>query len=551
MLNPYVRPGIDDRPDLDKALSPEDKAAVARLAIKSNRLPPEASADQPEAQAVRLVTAAPASVASSAAAAAAAASVDAPAPDMASAYLDMRDPVVAANGEKPSAREVSRLNWGFFAASMLVGAPWVALNTIAMPNAVARLFHYDTAMLEVVINPASGRPFPVATELAMPLAVLVIVGVVAAALFTPLVSALSDRTRTPLGRRTPWMVAGGLLCALITLILGQDTSMVVLCFFWAMMQFAYAMLSAPLAAAISERVPDKFRPRIERWHGIGVMLAQTLGVLIGAFGVMFGSSAPFKAIAWVFAISGIAAALILPREPSSEEMPRRRFSSGEVLDQLRPPAGSPAFALAFTARTCMMAGVGLTSVFLWYLVRFWVYGKPVLFTSAPLTIPAGFLIAGMAVATLIGAALASWSAAPISEAIESRGIATPVVVAAACLTYAVGLALAWGLGAWSTGAARENGMLLFALISGFAFGLYDALGLEMVMDSLPDPRTAGRDLGVYALANSAGLALAAIIGAILVNAFSHSFGYYLLFPSAIVMVLLAGIVTLRGAGDKE
>ena len=44
--------------------------------------------------------------------------------------------------------------------------------------------------------------------------------------------------------------------------------------------------------------------------------------------------------------------------------------------------------------------------------------------------------------------------------------------------------------------------------------------------------------------NSAGLALAAIIGALLVNAFEHSFGYYLLFPSAIVMVLLAGIVTL-------
>ena len=57
MLEPYVRPGIDDRPDLDKVLSPEDKAAVARLAIKNRRRPPEASADQPEAQAVRLASA--------------------------------------------------------------------------------------------------------------------------------------------------------------------------------------------------------------------------------------------------------------------------------------------------------------------------------------------------------------------------------------------------------------------------------------------------------------------------------------------------------------
>lgn len=227
MLEPYVRPGIDDRPDLDKVLSPEDKAAVARLAIKNRRRPPEASADQPEAQAVRLASA------GSSAAAAAAASVDTPAPDMSSAYLDMRDPMVAVNGQRPTAGQVSRLNWGFFAASILVGAPWVALNTIAMPNAIARTFGYDTAVAgHIAINPATGRPLPVATELAMPLAVLVIVGVVASMFAMPLISVLSDRTRTPLGRRTPWMVGGGLLCALITLILGQNIGIIVLCIFW-------------------------------------------------------------------------------------------------------------------------------------------------------------------------------------------------------------------------------------------------------------------------------------------------------------------------------
>ena len=153
-----MRPGIDDRPDLDKALSPEDKDAVARLAIKDRRRPPEASADQPEAQAVRLAAA------GSSAAAAAAASVDAPAPDLSSAYLDMRDPMVAANGQRPTAVQISRLNWGFFVASILVGAPWAALNTIAMPNAVARLFDYDTASaISVTINPSTGRPLPVAT----------------------------------------------------------------------------------------------------------------------------------------------------------------------------------------------------------------------------------------------------------------------------------------------------------------------------------------------------------------------------------------------------
>jgi MFS family permease len=538
MLEPYKRPGIDDRPDLNKALTPEDKAAVERLAMRDRRQPPEASADQPEAQSMRLAAAGLSG--------AAAASVDAPAPDMSSAYLDMRDPMVSADGQRPGPGQVARLNWGFFAAAIVAGAPWVALNTIALPNAVARLFQYDAATPEASLNPATGRMLPVATNLAMPLAVLVIIGVIASVLSMPLVSVLSDRTRVAFGRRTPWMVAGGVLCALITLILGQDTSLVVMCIFWALMQFAYAMLSVPLTSAISERVPDKFRPRIERWHGIGVMLGQALGVCMAAFGVMFDSYTPFVFTAVLFAVSGILVALILPREPSSAEQPRQRFDADLVLDQLRPPANAPAFARVFAARTCMMTGVGLTGVFLWYLVRFWVYGQAVVFTSAPLTIPSGSLIVAMALAALIGGALALWAAGPISETIEARHISSATVVACACLLYVIGLALAWGLGIWSTGTARENGMIAFALISGFAFGIYDALGLELVMNSLPDPRAAGHDLGIYALANSAGLVLAAIIGAVLINVFAGSFGYYMLFPAAIVMVLVSGFVTLSG-----
>lgn len=91
----------------------------------------------------------------------------------------------------------------------------------------------------------------------------------------------------------------------------------------------------------------------------------------------------------------------------------------------------------------MIAGAGLTGVFLWYLVRFWVYGRAAVLTSTPLTISAGLLIAGMTVATLVDAALASWVARPISERIEERNIPVACVVTGACLLYAAGLALVW------------------------------------------------------------------------------------------------------------
>ena len=126
MLEPYIRPGIDDRPDYDKALSDEDKASVARLAREDRRLPPEASAKQPEAQAARLTVAGGASVA--------AAGVDTAVPDYASSFLDMRDPMTSADGVKPSRTDVLRLKWAFALAAVLITASWVMLNLIAIPQ---------------------------------------------------------------------------------------------------------------------------------------------------------------------------------------------------------------------------------------------------------------------------------------------------------------------------------------------------------------------------------------------------------------------------------
>ena len=75
----YIRPGIDDRPDYDKVLSPEDKSAVARLAVHQPRRKVEASVTQAETQVAQMT--------SEGSPAAAAASVDTAVPDMGSAYV--------------------------------------------------------------------------------------------------------------------------------------------------------------------------------------------------------------------------------------------------------------------------------------------------------------------------------------------------------------------------------------------------------------------------------------------------------------------------------
>ena len=127
----FVRPGIDDRPDLDKALTPEDKAALARLTVRQNPRQPEASGDRPEVQAAQM--------SAEGAPMAAAARIDTAVPNLESSFLDLRDPMVDADGYRPSATEMTRMNIGFALGAVLCAAPLGALNTVLVPVLVDRL----------------------------------------------------------------------------------------------------------------------------------------------------------------------------------------------------------------------------------------------------------------------------------------------------------------------------------------------------------------------------------------------------------------------------
>ncbi|OZG69693.1 MFS transporter [Bifidobacterium eulemuris] len=516
----FVRPGIDDRPDYEKVLTPAEKEALARLAIRDRRRAPEASSVQAEAQASQLAAAgSPAS---------AAASVDAAVPDLTSAFLDMRDPMVAADGEKPTAAQVARFKWGFALAAVLATMPWAALTMVALPVAAGRVTGLNPAFDDAALGQAAGQ------SVAVPLGVIVALGAIVSLIASPFVSAFSDRTRVGLGRRTPWMVVGGVLSALLTLILGAVDGIVALGFFWMLLNISYAMLTVPLVAAFSERVPDKFRVSLVRWRGIGQLLGQLLGAWLGAAGIIadgWGGYLPFVLSALVLALSGIVVALVWPREPSSESLPRERLRGEALWGQLRPPRNAPRFIRMFWVRLLMMAGVGLTGVFLWLIVRY--YNEDAASrqagASAPMTLAAGVGIGALALATAIGAAVAARLAGPINERYDDAR--RPA--AAACALYVVALALPLAL-------PNLIGLCLFALLAGFAFGLYDALSQTLVMESLPDPRRAGRDLAAFNVSNTLGLIVAAVAGACLVSAF----GLAVLFPAAVVCVAGAGALVI-------
>ena len=532
-MEPYRRPGIDDRPDYEKALSAEDKASLARLASEDRRLPPEASAAQPGAQSARL--------AADGVSAVAAAAVDAAVPDYASSFMDMRDPMVSADGRRPSASDMLRLQWALLLGALLSVAPWTTLTMIALPNQVARVHGFDTASDALASQDAAA--------LAAPLAWTVAIGALFAVLFTPFVSTISDHTRLPVGRRTPWLVGGGLLSALFALALGATNASVLVGLLWVLLQCTYAMVAAPLAAAIAERVPDKFRDETERWHAVGVLAGQLAGGVAGGLSIAFGAFDPFLCAAVMFALSGVVVVLVWPREASSSSQPLVRFAWGQVGAALRPPLGrgTRAFHTLYASRLFMSAAAGTTGAFLWYVVRFAVYGDMPRFTSAPVTLPAGTLLSLLAVASFAGALLATCCGGMITDKFAEgfgawwRGSRS--AVALACALYALGLCLGLAIVLYG----GEKSLTAFSFVAGFAAGMYDVLVQPLVVDALPDPRSAGRDLGVYATARPLGLALGTAAGAwsaTELGDWTHplsagAFGYMAVFPAGIVCVALA------------
>ncbi|MBT1160667.1 MULTISPECIES: MFS transporter [Bifidobacterium] len=539
----YIRPGIDDRPDLDKALTPEDKKAIARLAVRIEREKPDDSAAHAETQAVRMSTAGSPAVATAVA--------PTPIADASSAFLDMRDPMVAADGTKPSKPAVHRLTAAFTLAALLRTLPWAMLNVVALPALIDRLYGSPFGH-RAATGAAAVESAHIAGIAPLPwLALIVALGSIVGLLANVVIGVHSDHTRTAIGRRTPWIIAGGLLSALFVLPLGALGSAGALLFFWLLLQITYAMLAAPLAAAFGERLPDKFREHAMRWRGVGLMVGQMVGVALGAGGLALDGELPFGLTSLTFILCAAVTLLVWPKEGSSESIASVKFNSRPALAAMfKLPAGdeNAAFRRAYFARICMMTGVGLMTVFQWMIVRHyvlaaWLMDARSAATSTPAILPVCIAMMMIAVGAFVGAAVAAAWSERLSEWCEGKNVDTRVVVIVACAVYAAAIVLPLVLGILLAPAVINVGLFVYGLLTGFSFGLYDVFNQDIVAESIPDPRDNARYLAVLNVANTYGTVIACCLGVLAVM----SAGYVALLVVAIVAVLAAAALTPKAA----
>jgi MFS family permease len=286
----------------------------------------------------------------------------------------------------------------------------------------------------------------------------------------------SDRTRHPLGRRRPWIMAGLIGVLLAYGLIATARSPAVLIAGVMLFQLAFNMLFAPLTAVLADRVPDRQKGRVAAFLGLGAPLGAASGVLI---------TAPFlpDAGARISLLSLLVVACLLPflltgRDGPAGAVPERRAWSF--------PRLSRDFGFAWTSRFCLQIAASVVNAYmLFYLADHARYAEQ--FPGSTVESGLARLIALSTVLVVVSGFLGGLASDRYNR---RKGF---ILLAAGLMAAGLTVFACWP--GWP-------GPLVGYGLYGVGFGLYTTVDAALVAQVLPSRRDAARDLGIMNLTNT-------------------------------------------------
>ncbi|WP_082587338.1 MFS transporter [Nocardioides sp. Soil774] len=352
----------------------------------------------------------------------------------------------------------------------------------------------------------------------------------------PVWGAFSDRTRSRLGRRVPWVLGGVMLGAASLLLLSVAQNAPLMVVAWCLVQLALNAAWAGGVAAVPDQVP------VERRGLIGglVAIAGTVGVLLGIkIAELTGSIAQgYLVIALVMLVLSVPYLLgsrdvALPADHVLDPLDWKRLLRSFWVS----PREHPDFAWAFVTRLLVNLGNWIALNYLYYFLTDGLgYGDD------DATGRLGLLVLIYGVATVATTVVVGhWS-----DRIGRRKV---FVIASGALIGTSSLVL----GLWQD----WPGALLAAVVLGAGFGVYQAVDFALITQVLPGAGDRAKDLGVINIASALPQVLApAIAGLILVlvrelggtvatRGESWSLGYGVVYLVGFVLCVLGSVFVTR------
>jgi MFS family permease len=353
-------------------------------------------------------------------------------------------------------------------------------------------------------------------------------GAAAVVVAGPLLGVLSDRTRTRLGRRRPFMIVGTLVGIVSLVVMATAPSVLVLGAGWVLAQLSWGQALGALANSQADRLPESQRGKVAGLVGFGTLVAPVLGVtLAGGF-----AGDPLLLFLVPGAIGAVLVMLFvfLVHEPDSRGM---TFSDPLTIRTLGrkyvfDPRRYPDYSWVWVSRFLFYFGLTLNTTFVAFFLasRLGVGVQEVAGTIA--------VLSGLGVlATSTGALSGGF----LSDRLRRRR----VFVLVAGIIYALGAVVM---------ALASDLPVLFAgsLTTSIGLGMFSAVDQALVLDVLPERESeAGRFMGIIGFATSVPQSVAPLVAPafLAIGATATEKNYSLLFFVAAACTVLSGLMVLR------
>ena len=354
------------------------------------------------------------------------------------------------------------------------------------------------------------------------LALVTTLGVLATILIQPIIGVLSDRTRSHLGRRTPWLLFGGVVGALFLGLMGFAPNIAILTLAWIFAQVILNIAFGPLTATVADRIPEAKLGIVSTMGGLASFLGGISGsVVAGLIFARLGLNTYFVFSAFLaIAVIGF---VFINKDRSSTALEVPKVHWGNFLSAFIQPLKDRDFRLVWLARVILYFGYSASTALSFYMLQSYI--QPGLSAAAATKI-LPFLGMSGAPGMLIGIFIVG----KLSTKMDKR---KPFVITASILmATSFVVPLLW---------PSLTAMFIQAAMSGLAAGFYLPVDQALLIEVLPDRKDAGRDLGVAALGLNLGQALGPIISGQIV---ALSGSYRLVWLVALIPVITAALIIM-------
>ncbi len=414
------------------------------------------------------------------------------------------------SARKLSAMEHVWMNLFWFANNV----HWGALLSIVIPSQVEKLLGHKEVNLPLVV----------------------VWGTVVAVLVHPWAGALSDRIRSRMGRRRPFLLLGTVFNVAGLIYMATTDSLWSMAVAFILVQFANNFANSPYVAIIADRVPPAQRGVASGWFG----LMSVLGTIVGAAvaGLLVNKAAPpdvyraqllltYGLLAAVQTVAVLLTWWQVREEPAPGGPPLtwREFKGLFWID----PRKHPDFFWVYITRFLVQQGQWAIFFYLQY------------FFEDVMGLPGELTVFQFTAATMVAATLAVLAAGVLSDRTGRKAL---VYLSGGMMTLVALLFALFPL---------PQLVLVAGALFGVGYGAYSSVDQALATDVLPNQDDYGKDMGIWQIASILPQITGIVIGGLTLDYFrslpGHT-GYSILMGLTTVFFGLGTVFIYRVKGVK-